>query len=55
MQSQLCARLGIYNGGYIAGRTTVRVNNSPLGDGATIGFAPILGADTRGVRVAIVF
>jgi membrane-associated phospholipid phosphatase len=41
--------------GYIVGRTTVRVNNTPLEDGATISFTPILGPDTRGVRIAIVF
>jgi membrane-associated phospholipid phosphatase len=41
--------------GYIVGRTTVRVNNAPLECGATITFAPILGPDTRGIRVAVVF
>jgi membrane-associated phospholipid phosphatase len=41
--------------GYIVGRTTVRVNDAPLKGGATVTFAPILGPDTRGIRVAVVF
>jgi len=41
--------------GYIVGRTTVRVNNAALEGDATVTFAPILGPDTRGIRVAVVF
>jgi len=42
--------------GYIVGRTTVRVNNAPIEKKRPIvTVSPILGPDTRGVRVAIVF
>jgi membrane-associated phospholipid phosphatase len=42
--------------GYIVGRTTVRVNNAPIGEKrAVVTVSPILGPDTRGVQVAIAF
>jgi hypothetical protein len=42
--------------GYIIGRTTVRVNNAPIEKKRPIvTVSPILGPDTRGVRVAILF
>jgi membrane-associated phospholipid phosphatase len=42
--------------GYIVGRTTVRVNNAPIeGKRPIVTVSPILGRDTRGVMVAIVF
>jgi membrane-associated phospholipid phosphatase len=42
--------------GYIAGRTTVRVNNKPLGGGGVaLSVSPLLGREVRGVRLTVVF
>jgi hypothetical protein len=43
--------------GYIVGRTVVRVNSEPLGQrgGATVSVTPLLGRQTRGLMVAVVF
>jgi membrane-associated phospholipid phosphatase len=42
--------------GYIAGRTTVRVNNEPLeSGGVALGVIPLLGRDVRGVRLTLAF
>jgi membrane-associated phospholipid phosphatase len=42
--------------GYIAGRTTVRVNNKPLEEkGVVVNVSPLLGRDLRGIRVTVVF
>jgi membrane-associated phospholipid phosphatase len=42
--------------GYIVGRTTVRVNNAPIKEKRPmVTVSPILGPDTRGVQVAILF
>ena len=43
--------------GYIVGRTVVRVNGEPLGKrgGATVSVTPLLGRQTRGLMVAVVF
>ena len=43
--------------GYIVGRTVVRVNSAPLDKrgGVVVSVTPLLGRQTRGLMVAVVF